>query len=363
MCTSGSPLLATGLSLWLGCTPKTDSATEPDAIAKALSELEFASVSWADEGPLPREHGAMAVSDDGGTLFLHGGGGYPNAPSQPMYNDSWRLDVGSEVWSRWAVSGDVPPPGASRRAARASGDIVYLHGGYLDGFVTSDALYRLDLDSGVFTEVLQSTPRPPTRSLHAFVFDEMAQQFVVFGGYHADNDGGAVLGDTWIGALTPGLDIVDWTEVTSVGPSPRYGAFAGLDAHPARLIVFSGAGAPTATDPINASDDVWALSLGEAPAWTPLVPTGEGPVGRRNGCGIVDPLTRGLFVFGGTADGATTARGAYLLDLEAGEWLSAPSTDAPVPRSSGFGAALPNGGFVCGFGNDADVHRDVFFLR
>ena len=73
-------------------------------------------------------------------------------------------------------------------------------------------------------------------------------------------------------------------------------------------------------------------------------PGGRPPPGRRTGGGGVDPVTRAMFVFGGTADGRTSEPGGWLLDLADGaRWAAATDTGVPAVRSSGFGAAGPGG--------------------
>jgi hypothetical protein len=253
------------------------------------------------EGPAAREHGAMMASSNGNTIFVVGGGGYPNFPDQELLDDAWQFDVATATWSPWILSGDVIPPGASRRVAQ-DGDIAFLSGGYGDAFASLGEMFRIDLDSGEVTLLDQGDVQPPVRSLHAFAFDAESQRFVVFGGFFDDGVGQDILGDTWVGTLSG--TTVGWREVTStLAPSPRYGMFFGTDPT-AGLVVFSGAGFPAAGNPINAAADAWVFRFDDE-SWFDLLPAGDAPVGRRNGCGVVDPTNHRLTVFGGTADGAT----------------------------------------------------------
>jgi hypothetical protein len=353
------------VSALTGCKPpSTDPSDDKEVPAKTLADLTFSDVSWQDDGPEAREHGALMVADDGGTIFLLSGGGYPNAPSQEMLADAWRFDVASATWTPWAITGDVPTAAASRRVAMLPGNRAVLFGGYDEDFSSLDDAFLVELDSGVFSVLTQTNPRPLPRSLHAFGYDEPSDRLVVFGGFYGSPATQDILDDTWRGELLEDTGTVLWERVEGPRPAPRYGMFAGVEPGSRRFVVFSGAGFPTQADPVGALDDVWALSLDGAPAWTELTPEGTAPPGRRNGCGVVDPVTHAMFVFGGTADGRTTEPGAWLLDLADGaRWSAATDTGVPAVRSSGFGAAWPGGGFVCGFGNSADVYRDLFFLR
>ena len=69
-------------------------------------------------------------------------------------------------------------------------------------------------------------------------------------------------------------------------------------------------------------------------------------------------------IFGGTADGVSSESGTTFLVVDEDgslrfESFSSP-TDPPL-RSSGFGAPLPGGGVVCGFGNDNVTFLDLTF--
>ena len=90
----------------------------------------------------------------------------------------------------------------------------------------------------------------------------------------------------------------------------------------------------------------------------------DAPKGRRNGCAMPDPLGRRMFVYGGTADGATTEKGLFVLDLEPGHeaWTKLDLANAPPARSSGFGFATPEGDVTCAFGNDDRPYPDLTYL-
>lgn len=341
-----------------GGTITVDGTSVISVVTVTVLPLSFSRTVFTD-GPAAREHGAMMASSNGDTLFVIGGGGYPNFPDQEMLDDAWQFDVATSVWSPWTLSGDVIPPGASRRVAQ-DGDVAFLSGGYGDAFASLGEMFRIDLDSGEVTLLDQGDVQPPLRSLHAFAFDAASQRFVVFGGFFDDGVAQDILGDTWVGTLTG--TTVSWQEVTSpLSPSPRYGMFFGSDPTEG-LVVFSGAGFPAAGNPINAADDAWVFRFDDL-SWFDLLPKGEAPVGRRNGCGVVDPANHRLTVFGGTADGATTEPGVFLLDVRGdGRWDTLDRDGEPPRRSSSFGTARPGGGITCGFGNDQDLFQDLFTL-
>lgn len=332
--------------------------------AITASSLAFTRIAWTNDGPSTREHGALVVSDDGGTIYVIGGSGYPNNANAPLYNDGWKLDLATETWTSWALTGDPLPPAGSMRVAHPPGDIAYLYGGYGPGFDSLGGLYAVTLSTGVVDEIAQ-VDAPPLRSLHAFAFDAETRTFVTFGGFLQTPAQQTVLGDTWLGELNGQGTSVRWEQLDGPSPPARYGMYFGFDANARRLIVYSGGGTPSPSNPVNAHDDVWTFDFDPAPTWFQQFPLGPDPIGRRNGCGIVDPETHALFIFGGTGDGATGTPGFFALHVDDDDalFVDMARDGAPPLRSSGFGAPLPGGGFICGFGNDDLAYQDLFLFR
>jgi len=333
---------------------------DEDLPIPAVTDLRPTTVTWgAADGPPTREHGAAFVSADGARAFVFGGSGYPQTPDN-VFNDAWQLDITTSTWSPWPVSGDVPPAGAWR-GVRVSDTTALLWGAYLADFAPAGDAFALDLETGAFTRLAQVNA-PPARSLHVLAYDQSQGLLMTFGGFGTD-----VLGDTWVGTVDIDAGLVSWSEVAGPGPSARYGSFAGVDEAADTVVLFSGAQVARGADPINAAQDVWSFSFVDR-AWRVRTFRGAPPNGRRNGCGVFDPVTRALLVFGGTADGRTTEPGTTFLtvgrDAEAElSWVDVDDAGGPPLRSSGFGAPLPGGGVTCGFGNDNTDFRDFTFWR
>lgn len=324
-------------------------------------------LTWDAAGPQTREHGAFLYDGEARAAYLLQGSGY--SPQFKPIEDSWRLDVANGTWAAWAPTGDVPVAGGSRRAAHVPGTTkFYVYGGYL-GFESTAKddgdLYLVDLaDAGHTFTRLKNVGAGSARELHAVAYDPKGDRLVVFGGI-ATKPVQEALDDTW--SVSIAGDTATWTAMkTAKAPSPRYGSFTAFDAESRRFVVWSGAQQPESQEnPVNAAQDAWALDLGAAtPAWAKLTPAGEAPKGRRNGCGMHDPVGRRLFVYGGTSDGRTGEKGLYVLDLEPGHeaWTKLELPDAPPLRSSGFGFATENGDVTCAFGNDNKPFADVSFL-
>ena len=316
-------------------------------------------ITWGQEGPQEREHGAFFYDEGKNTAWLLQGSGYK--PQFKPIDDDWKLDVSTGVWTAWVPTGDTMAPAGSRRTAHAEKNVFYTFGGYTD---TADegGVYRLDLDNAAKTVTkLTSVGAIPARELHAFEYDAVSQQLVVFGGV---TSGGSVFGDTWLGKVAG--DTVTWTEVKFAkgsAPTPRYGSFVGFDAVARRMVVFSGASVPKGSaDPVNPQPDAWALDVAQDPPVWSLIDVPGAPPGRRNGCGVYDAAGRRLIVFGGTSDAATTQPGLFILEVTPGaeRWSTFTRPAPGVARSSGFGFAdAPSGNVYFGFGNGDTIYRDL----
>lgn len=332
-----------------------------DVRIEPLSVREHA--AWAKgDGPAAREHGTFFFDEQGKQAFLLYGSGY-EPQFEDLLSDAWRF-VPGQGFQRIEPKGEPPPPAGSRRVAWVESErAAYLYGGYggEKGREVLQDLYRARVEGESLTiEKIEQVNAPPARSLHAFVYDPPSQTFALFGGFGGSALG--VQGDTWTMRIEGGKAV--WTEHVLVeSPEPRYGSFYGYDAESRRMVVFSGARAPTAKDPIRAAADTWTLDLsGSTPVWRAIEVEGA-PPGRRNGFGVVDPEGGRLLVMGGTSNGQTTEPGLFFLDLSPGHerWEEANVDSLPAWRSSGFGAA-GGGALWMGFGNGSAIHRDLFAL-
>jgi hypothetical protein len=310
----------------------TDASGRAQEIALKVRPIRWLEpVLWGAGGPEEREHASVIPDIANRLVLMFGGSGY--RPYMSPLGDAWSFDLDHQTWTPLTATGDVPPPGASRRVAMAPGaTTAYVFGGYGAQGIPNNELYRVDFADGAlrFTAMPQENP-PPRRSLHALVYDEQTNLFALFGGVNV-----APLGDTWTMRIIDGTAV--WQEIDPwPAPSPRCGAFSGFDAERGRLLLFSGA---QGTQTIDAAFDTWALDLRtEPPSWSQVCAGQPAPRGRRNGCMVFDPEGPRLFVFGGTDDGHTTQPGLFVLDARAGReaWEVLDLEGQPPLRSSGFG--------------------------
>jgi hypothetical protein len=108
-------------------------------------------------------------------------------------------------------------------------------------------------------------------------------------------DGSDTYNDVWALSLA---GAPAWTELTPTGapPSVRSGHSAIYDPVHDRMVIFGGSYYEYSTHYLY---DVWELSLAGAPAWTELTPTGAPPMGRDSHSAIYDPVRDRMVVFGG----------------------------------------------------------------
>jgi len=207
--------------------------------------------------------------------------------------------------------------------------------------------------------ILQPAAKDPTpREDHAMAFDRARHRLLVFGGY----DDGAIdfLDETWAYRLgRPG----GWQAVTPAGDAPPGRAKPGMDFDPMfdRLVMFGGSGIGD-TD----YDDLWFLTFSPSPAWKPVSPAGaERPAGRSGGSFVYDARARRMLLFGGrTADGDLDD--LWQLSLgQAPAWERiAPADPKPTGRSLQATAYDSLGTQMIVFGgHDGAYRNDVWVLR
>ena len=193
--------------------------------------------------------------------------------------------------------------------------------------------------SGLFALSLSGTPRwtalvpgvggPVPGDGQQAAYDSARDRMIVFGGYYNC--------DVWALPLSGPLT---WTRLEPTGAPPPARSFASAIDDPVRdrLLIFGGEMYTNQWPYIPISfNDVWALSLGASPAWTPLGTAGPAPHARFEHSATYDPIRDRMIVFGGD----TTFYGqGYFGDLWAlslsgtPAWNQlAPGGTAPVARS------------------------------
>jgi len=99
------------------------------------------------------------------------------------------------------------------------------------------------------------------------------------------------------------------------------------DAARARMIIFGGRS--SSSSPPN--DELWALSLGETPAWSPIAPAGTPPAARYYATAIYDPIGDRMLVWGGNGVSGTPLNDLWQLTLSGTPTWSPLTPAGPLP--------------------------------
>ncbi|HXS83781.1 MAG TPA: kelch repeat-containing protein [Methylomirabilota bacterium] len=155
--------------------------------------------------------------------------------------------------------------------------------------------------SGTWSAVSDGGVHPSPRRNYASMYDAANQRYIVFAGEWGNLYGGYQLfNEVWALTLGP---TPTWSPLATQGspPGERHSPQFGFDAARNRLLVFGGYGKhyPGSTN-YEYLSDVWQLSLDGTPTWTELFPTGTPPPGRLAGAAVYDDFRQRFVGFGGT---------------------------------------------------------------
>ena len=141
-----------------------------------------------------------------------------------------------------------------------------------------------------------------------------------------------------------------WGRLRVAGPTPppRRNASAVYDAKRDQVVLFGG------TTDRHSCNDVWTLSMGDAPQWSELRPVDDLPTPRESPSAIFDPIRDCMIVFGGYCQDSSLSLGdAWELRLADGpRWVPIAGT-GPSPQPGDAGAAVydPAGDRMLVFGS------------
>jgi len=330
--------------------------SRPSAVEKPrpAGELSESDGIWSELPPPRARYGHTAIYDPARTRMVVFGGADEGSA---CFNDVWTLSLwGDPHWAPFAASGTPPSERVGHTAIYdpVRGRMVVFGGLKLLGSHQND-VWALSLGASPEWTLITPSGTPPSgRNCHTAIYDPVRDRMVVFGG---TADGVSQLDDVW--ALSLGAS-PEWTPLTPSGTPP-----SGRDVHTAiydpardRMVVFGGVGG-------TFLNDVWTLSLGASPEWTLLTPSGTPPSPRCFHTAIYDPVGDRMVVFGG--DGATFAlNDLWALSLGASpEWtLITPSGTPPSPRCFHTAIYDPFGDRMIVFGgyDDSSELNDVWTL-
>jgi hypothetical protein len=235
-------------------------------------------------------------------------------------SDVWAFSLGSPSWSLLTPLGTPPSPRTYPSAIYDPvGDRMVVFGG--TSSTELNDVWVLPFTGTLTWGQLSPAGTPPSgRSSHSAIYDPIRHRMLVFGG----RDGGASHNDAWVLSLSVGTE--SWSEVIPAGSPPpeRWGHSAIYDPVRDRMVAYGGR---DAGGPLN---DLWAMSLAGSPAWSQLAPTGAPPSARAYHSAIYDPLRDRMVVFGGWP---TLLNDVWALKLSGAPAWSALSPFGPAPTA------------------------------
>lgn len=259
-------------------------------------------------------------------------------------NDVWAFHLsGIPHWTQLSPSGPSPSPRSFHTAIYDSLGDRMIVFGGNDGASVNDVWALSFAGNPTWSRLSPAGTPPAPREWHVAVFDRARNRMLVHGG----TNGGTLHADVW--ALSLGAAPA-WTALVAGGPSPggRSAHCALVDAAGDRMIVFAGLdGVGTVTN------SVWALSLGTTPTWSPLSPTGSAPTARYGTSARYDALRRRALFFGG-GTGAPNSNETWSLSLTGTPaWTLVPAPNPPQGRQFHSSAYDPFGDRLLVFGGSS----------
>jgi hypothetical protein len=173
---------------------------------------------------------------------------------------------------------------------------------------------------------------------------------------------GSLFNDVWALSLA---GAPAWTRIEPSGPSPapRAGHSLVYDPDGDRMILFGGFDGVSA--PAQRRNDVWALSLYGTPTWTEITPVGPGPSARSSHSAVYDTARHRMVIFGGTDPAYRNDTWALSLTGSPAWTMLTPSGTPPPVREEQSVIYDPRGDRLILFGgtDGIDDFGDVWFLQ
>lgn len=296
-----------------------------------------------DTGTRPSPRGEMAGVLDASRdrlVFFGGDAGFPkncNSAPDPV-GELWTFDLACGTFSQHPDAG--PSPRARGGAAYdAAGDRMLMFGGrYREGssgsYTLFDDVWSLDLEGLAFTQVQVTGAGPAARGNPAVVFDDSANELVIFGGNTSTSGlSFSPQNDLWALSLATGT----WRQIAPSGapPSERLFHAGAIDPATRTLYIYGGGGENAFQGPFYG--DLWKVDLSTG-AWTELHDgKGNAPDARIWSTIAFDGAKNRVLLFGGHDDGAVgNNNDTWAFDLAANAWGNITAAETVNTPSNAF---------------------------
>jgi hypothetical protein len=211
--------------------------------------------------------------------------------------DTWVLHLETSQWESLSATG-VPARWIHSAIFDAAQRRMIVFGGYSEYSSRLNDTWDLSLDPpAVWRQTVPPITNPPSaRHDYAAAYDPIRRRLVLFGGNTCT--AACYQSDTWLLALS-GPPI--WTNISSPGPAPRFGATLVYDSARDRMLLFGGGSATSCGQDqcLFNLNDTWALPLSGSRQWDRVAPAGPLPPERYYHSAIYDPVRDQMLIYGG----------------------------------------------------------------
>ena len=290
-----------------------------------LASEETDTQSWSRLTPLGYMAPSLIVDPVRDRLISYGG----NDDQSRKTGLVWIRSLSSlEPWTELPVEGPAPKPRMNHAAIYDPlRNRIVVYGGWPNDAVGSREVWSLEL-SGTprWTDITPEEEGPGYRIGVQAAYDPIGDRMIVVGGHPADNV--AFPSDVWILQLS---EPVHWTKLTPSGPLPPPREDGAMIYDPVRRQMVLFGGCPGSYG-LGALADVWTLSLGDSMTWQRLEPQGEPVIALHSFAATYDPVHDRMLVFSGRDSLSNTHRDLWALQLgDSPAWYR---IEPPAPRPS-----------------------------
>jgi hypothetical protein len=255
-------------------------------------------LSPSGTGPSARIRSSAVYDPTTNSMIVFGG----NNCSKTYYNDVWVLSNangvgGTPAWTKLSTFGTAPSVRESSAVIYDStNNVLTIYGG--DGNSVDDGdVWTLSHANGsggtaVWTQLSPTGTAPMARTGVTAIYDSVHNRMTVFSGFYKT----VTLTDTRVLSFANGIGGTPaWTKMTPTGTAPSLGYYsASYDTVANAMYVFAGS---SSANKLSGDDHAFILSNANgigASAWTR-----GGPATRYAQSTFYDPVSNGMFVFGG----------------------------------------------------------------
>ena len=284
--------------------------------------------------PQPMAGAMMAYSSKAHRFVLFGGW-----DGLKGLNETWVYDPGNWTWTQLAPTASPLGRGDGMFVYDERADAFVLFGGWhelVNGtYIRLDDTWWFSLDSAKWTE-RHPAAAPSPRSDSQVAYDPVVDAVLLQGGFN----GTAYLGDIWV--YTPRNET--WfSRPAAVQPSPRSDGRMVYVSTQDRFILFGGNDLSGPNGSNHHLADTWTYRW-SSNLWTPLS-LKEGPGARDYPIFSFDPILELVFLTGGFGNN-TILSDLWAFSTTNDTWLNMTPARSPPPRFAAAGGFDPSGGVL-----------------